>query len=174
MKIILDNIKEEGLQWAGKVALDNSRLIDGTSCPEQADVSVEIYPVNNYYRIKGNASGKAEFQCSRCLDTFSRSFRLKFEEVIVKEPLSGEELEKELNVDDMNISFNHGEEIELGDIVTEQFLLDLPMKTLCSEDCKGLCPECGENLNKKNCACDKKQDSFDPRLAVLIEYKKKH
>lgn len=173
MKIILDNIKEEGLQWEGKVSLDEKRLTECSSCSEPADVKVEIYPVNNYYRMTGEISGIAELQCSRCLEGFQKPYHLKFEEVIVKEPLSGEELEKELNIDDMNVSFNHGEEINLSDVITEQYLLDLPMKTLCSEDCKGLCSVCGENLNLKTCNCYKEQQSFDPRLAALIEFKKK-
>ena len=173
MKIILDNIKEEGLQWEGEVHLDETRLIEGSSCSEPAHVKVEIYPVNNYYRMTGEISGAAELQCSRCLEGFEKLYNLKFEEVIVKEPLSGEELDKELNIDDMNVSFNHGEEINLSDVITEQFLLDLPMKTLCSENCKGLCTICGENLNLKTCNCYKEKQLFDPRLAALIEFKKK-
>lgn len=173
MKIILDNIKEEGLQWEGEVLLDETRLIEGSSSSEPAQVKVEIYPVNNYYRMTGNMQGKAQLQCSRCLENFIKNYNLKFEEVIVREPLTGEDLDKELNIDDMNVSFNHGEDINLSDVITEQFLLDLPMKTLCSDKCKGLCPVCGENLNLKTCSCSEEKQSFDPRLAALIEFKKK-
>lgn len=55
--------------------------------------------------------------------------------------------------------------VELDDIVTSDILLDLPHKNLCKEDCKGLCPHCGKNLNSGDCGCGGKP--LDPRLAVL-------
>lgn len=172
MKIILDNIKEEGLRWQGDVDLDNERLKGESFCEKPALVKIEIYPVNNYYRMKGELKGTAQMQCSRCLESFDKNYDIKFEEVIVKEPLSGEESEKELSDDEMNVSFNHGEEINLSEVITEQFLLDLPMKNLCSEECKGLCPFCGENLNRKTCDCELKEENIDPRFAVLMDLKK--
>jgi uncharacterized protein len=172
MKIRLDNIKEEGLQWQGDVNLDNDRLIGEAFCEKPASVKIEIYPVKNYFRMKGEMKGSSQLQCSRCLESYNKDFQIKFEEVIVKEPLSGEDYEKELSDEEMNFSFNHGDEIDLCDIITEQFLLTLSMKNLCSEECKGLCRFCGENLNNAACNCDLKQENIDPRFAALMELKK--
>lgn len=55
--------------------------------------------------------------------------------------------------------------IELDEVVISDILLSLPQKFLCSEDCKGLCPKCGKNLNLGDCGCDKRE--IDPRLAIL-------
>jgi len=174
MKIVLDNIKEEGLRWEGDVDLDNERLIGESFCEKPAFVKIEIYPVKNYFRMTGEMKGSAQLQCSRCLESYNKDFQMKFEEVIVKEPLSGEDYEKELSDDEMKFSFNHGDDITLCDVITEQFLLTLPMKNLCSDKCKGLCGFCGENLNKTTCNCDSKQENIDPRFAALMELKKQN
>ena len=56
---------------------------------------------------------------------------------------------------------------DLGDLARTAFILDMDTKTLCSEDCKGLCPRCGADLNQGPCSCKKKD--VDPRLAVLAK-----
>lgn len=65
------------------------------------------------------------------------------------------------------VHFFSGEEIDLLPYVEQAIFLSRPMKTLCKEDCKGLCPICGTNLNEKTCSCDK--SPIDPRLAVLAD-----
>ena len=71
-----------------------------------------------------------------------------------------------LDVDENVVRISaHGLEINVGNLAFEEFLLALPVKALCSEDCKGLCPECGHNLNTGPCACSR--DQGDPRLAAL-------
>jgi uncharacterized protein len=62
-----------------------------------------------------------------------------------------------------------GKTIDLDPIVREQVLLALPMNAVCREDCKGLCAQCGQNLNEKQCGCEKKV--IDPRLAPLMNIK---
>jgi uncharacterized protein len=59
--------------------------------------------------------------------------------------------------------------IDLGEVVREQLYLALPMKPLCREDCKGLCPVCGVNRNRETCTCQ--QEWVDPRMAALKEWK---
>lgn len=61
------------------------------------------------------------------------------------------------------------EGIDLGEVVREQLYLALPMKPLCREDCKGLCPVCGVNRNRETCTCQ--QEWVDPRMAALKEWK---
>ena len=73
--------------------------------------------------------------------------------------------ELEIEEDDLTTAFYQNEEIDLEQLMREQFYLALPMKPLCSRDCKGLCPTCGTNLNRATCDC--KRDVTDPRLAVL-------
>ena len=61
--------------------------------------------------------------------------------------------EHEVQEDDLGTAFYRDETIDLGDLVREQLYLALPMKPLCAEACKGLCPQCGTNLNRGTCDC---------------------
>ena len=74
-----------------------------------------------------------------------------------------EELEDE-DSDDIILLENGA--VDLGDLARTAFILDMDTKTLCSEDCKGICPGCGVDLNQGTCTCKKE---VDPRLAVLAK-----
>lgn len=95
--------------------------------------------------------------CDRCLEEFEREYNYSFEHVLVNE----------LNTDSDEFILLEQFQLDLDDLVLSDILLNLPSKLLCSEDCKGLCSKCGQNLNKGSCDC---QDKFvDPRFAVLGE-----
>ena len=108
--------------------------------------------------ITGEVTLTLAKQCDRC-------------GVAVKEPLTTAFSEAFTNVPeraaDEAIHVFHGDEIELFPYVEQAIFLALPMKTLCKEDCNGLCPRCGTNLNEKECSCEK--SPIDPRLAVLAD-----
>jgi uncharacterized protein len=78
--------------------------------------------------------------------------------------------EREVEEDDLTTAFYENDQIDLGLLMQEQFYLSLPMKPLCDNDCKGLCPTCGTNRNRGTCDCH--TDWEDPRLAVLKTLKK--
>jgi uncharacterized protein len=80
--------------------------------------------------------------------------------------------EREIEEDDLTTAFYENDEIDLGHLMHEQFVLSLPMKPLCEEACKGLCPECGTNLNRGTCDCKPLWE--DPRLAALRELRTKN
>jgi uncharacterized protein len=82
-----------------------------------------------------------------------------------------EDDEIELSDKDTRTAFFSGTQLAIGDILREQVLLALPMKALCRLDCKGLCPQCGTNLNLKSCGCAKEQ--FNPNLDALLEIKRR-
>jgi uncharacterized protein len=67
--------------------------------------------------------------------------------------------------EDVDISYYRDDRIDLNELLREQFYLALPMKPLCRDDCKGLCPQCGTNLNTGACSCATQWE--DPRLAPL-------
>jgi uncharacterized protein len=80
-----------------------------------------------------------------------------------------QEDEMKLNLDDTEVAFFEGDGLFLADVLAEQVNLALPMKTICSSDCRGLCPHCGVNLNNEECRCEK--DGSDTRLAPLARLK---
>ncbi len=93
--------------------------------------------------------------CARCLKRFRRAYSLNTEAV-----LSATELENE----DSDIYLLEGDCIDTDEVILTAFVLSLDQRQLCSEDCKGLCPRCGKNLNDGPCDC---RAESDPRLAVL-------
>ena len=88
--------------------------------------------------------------CDRCLEVFEQSYTLNPEHTVVRE-LHGEDTPDAV--------------VDLDELVLTDVVLDLPMVMLCKKDCKGLCGRCGANLNHGACSC--KQETGDPRLAVL-------
>ena len=120
------------------------------------------------YRVAGRLTGEIELACSRCLEPFrlpvAADFDLRYVPH-VENTGHGENDEKEVEEDDLSTAFYENDAIDLGQLIMEQLQLALPMKPLCREDCRGLCPNCGTNLNTGRCDCDVKWE--DPRLAAL-------
>jgi len=118
-------------------------------------------------RLRGKLAAGLELQCARCLEPVPRDIKRDFE--LLYRPLGADAGRDELSVTDAEaeIGYYQGEGILLDDVLREQVLLALPLKTTCREDCKGLCPQCGKNLNLDKCSCTNEVE--DPRWAVLKE-----
>ena len=118
-------------------------------------------------RLVGSLTAAVEIDCDRCLALVSMPVDKAFDLLYVP-PLRAEE-EKELEDDDLSVAFYHRQVIDLDDLVCEQIELALPMGRLCTEDCRGLCPECGANLNEAECTCS--ADFGDSRWGALSRLK---
>ena len=118
-------------------------------------------------RLRGNLKAGFELQCARCLDTVPQEVNRDFE--LLYRPLGADAGRDELSVTDAEaeIGYYQGEGILLEDVLREQVLLALPLKVTCREECKGLCPHCGKNLNQEQCSCEVPIE--DPRWAALKE-----
>jgi uncharacterized protein len=171
MKIVVAQISEdEGvsihhLYEDGEPAL----LGDDVHLVGQSEVNLRASRAAKKVELIGNVTAVVGFECDRCLMPLSVQVRKSFELLYVPPLKAGEE--KELGEDDLLIGFYQDETIDLDDLVREQIELALPMAHLCSEECSGLCPECGANLNDGECAC--KKDEPDARWATLTELKSK-
>jgi DUF177 domain-containing protein len=117
------------------------------------------------FRLVGRVEGEIELACSRCLEPFTLPVTTDFDLRYIPHTENSGEGEREVEEDDLTTAFYADDQIDLGHLVMEQLHLALPMKPLCSETCKGLCPQCGTNLNTGSCSCDPRWE--DPRLAVL-------
>jgi uncharacterized protein len=116
-------------------------------------------------RLRARLSAGLELQCARCLESVPQEIAREFE--LLYRPLGADAGRDELSVTDAEaeIGYYQGEGILLEDVLREQVLLALPLKVICREDCKGLCPHCGKNLNQEQCSCAVPAD--DPRWAAL-------
>jgi uncharacterized protein len=117
------------------------------------------------FRVNGHATTRLMLECGRCLDDFELPFDATFELRYVPAIDAATEAEREISEDDLATSFYREGHLDVIEMLREQFQLALPMKPLCAEACRGLCPECGANLNRTDCGCTPKWE--DPRLAVL-------
>lgn len=130
------------------------------------DLSMDVEKAGkDAFRVTGRATTRLELVCSRCVEPFEMPVEAQFELHYVPQPEPSAEEEKEIAEDDLTTSFYSEGSLDVIDLLREQFQLALPMKPLCTEACRGLCPECGANLNRTTCACKPVWD--DPRLAPL-------
>ena len=117
------------------------------------------------FAVKGRLSAQLELSCSRCLDAFAVPVDAAFELRYVPQTDNSGEGEREIAEDDLMTAYYRDGMLDVVDLVREQFQLALPMKPLCSDACRGMCPQCGTNLNKTECACRPQWE--DPRLTPL-------
>jgi uncharacterized protein len=125
----------------------------------------DIFKDKKHFQLSGSVKTTLELPCSRCLEAFTCPVDAQFDLRYQPHTENTGEDEREIEEDDLSTAFYENDEIDLGHLMREQFYLSLPMKPLCGEACKGLCPVCGTNLNRATCTC--KRDWDDPRLAVL-------
>ncbi len=122
-------------------------------------------------RVQGELATEVEAACARCLEPVKREVARKFE--LLYRPQGSDAGREEISVTDAEaeIGYYQGDGVELKDILREQILLAVPMKMVCREECKGLCPQCGQNLNQGTCHCP--EPVGDPRWNALKGLKDK-
>jgi len=122
-------------------------------------------------RMVGKVEAHLEFSCARCLDPVGHDVNWAFD--LIYRPLGVDRRADEVAISEAEteIGYYQGEGLLLEDVLREQVLLATPVRALCREDCKGLCPLCGRNLNVEQCHCE--QHVSDPRWDALNEIKKK-
>jgi len=122
-------------------------------------------------RLKGKLETSLEVACARCLDPVVLPVQRSFD--LLYRPLGTDAGHEELSVTDAEaeIGYYQGDGLLLEDTLREQVLLSVPLKALCREDCKGLCPHCGKNLKESACSCA--DEIEDPRWAALKEIRTK-
>jgi uncharacterized protein len=129
----------------------------------------EIFKDKDQFRLVGQVQSTLELPCSRCLEPFTLPVDQTFDLRYQPHAHNTGEGELEIEEDDLTTAFYENDEIDLGQLMREQFYLALPMKPLCRDECKGLCPNCGTNWNTATCDC--KPAWEDPRLAALKSIK---
>lgn len=173
MKINTANIPEGGLNvsfskdeaWSSQIfpAEQGLGFHLGT-----VEASVNLKKIHQALYLEGNIRATARMDCSRCLETAVLPIAASFKYIL--KPLQAENHEeKELSADDLDFAFYENELIDLDPLIAEQVMLQAPMKALCREECRGLCPHCGVSLNKESCRCH--DERIDSRLAILKKLK---
>lgn len=120
--------------------------------------------VNNsgILELEGRMTTGYTAQCFRCLTEIAGKIDIKVDEDFVNSS-SAKKGEDEVYTYEGNV-------LEIDKALKDNIVLNTPMKMVCSENCRGLCPKCGANLNEKECGC--KEDTLNPHMAVLKDYLK--
>ena len=140
---------------------------------EPLKIDVKAFKIRGLYEVEGNFQTKIRIECSRCLKKFDTALRSDFQLTYTKEVpglmdvLNAEEIE--LRLEEIGLLYFRGEEINLQQGIQEQVVMAFPLQSLCAEDCKGLCPKCGSDLNQKDCGC--KREPSTNKFAVLKNLK---
>jgi len=142
---------------AGALAGMDVELFEGG-----ANIRVEKVADNVF--VRGTMHGEARVPCARCLVTASIDLSLPIHMTYARESEEVLDAEVEITDDDVDFSTYDGEEIDLGALFREQILLAIPMTPLCRPECKGLCSQCGKDLNEGPCTCAR---PTDPRFETL-------
>ena len=133
------------------------------------ELEFEIHKDKDKFRLVGRVRTQLELPCSRCLEPFRFPIDAAFDQRYLPASAAATDAEREVEEDDPETSYYSEDKIDLNELVREQFYLVLPMKPLCTEDCRGLCAQCGTNLNSGTCDCAPSWE--DPRLGALKQLK---
>lgn len=153
-------------------AADFAADTDAYRVVEPISLAFDVSKDGERFRLIGNVATTLELTCSRCLESFRQPVDAAFDLEYLPHSLNSGEGEREIQEDDLAAAFYVDDTIDLGHLMREQFYLALPMKPLCSELCRGLCPQCGINLNTGACDCAAGWE--DLRLAGLKALLKKN
>ena len=177
MKITVDHIHEKPLSLHADEAVELFPVLVGMETAGECSFTSPIhYDVSvarefDHLRVAGSVNTSVEMCCSRCLATFESTiksdFTIFFRRGTAEESTSEEETE--LSEQDLISATYFGDEIDLTHEIEEQVAMEVPLQPLCRNACKGLCPECGIDLNQAKCSCSDKQFNF--KFNALKDFK---
>lgn len=146
----------------------------GGSLVEPVRLHAQVANSGTCFTVQGEITTAVELPCDRCLSEFEMPIELEFDEEFCPRGWSDTpshlqtfETDDDDGADDESINVFDGDSFVLDDIVREYLVLALPPKVTCREDCKGICPVCGEDRNETTCSC--RDVDIDPRMAGLAE-----
>jgi uncharacterized protein len=166
MNLDLTHVPESGLQVDAEL---DAREVDmaGTDAELAGNLGLrgQVLKAGEEIVLTGTLSGAFRLTCSRCLKDFVEPFEIEVSATYVP-AAETQPKARDANLfhEDTRITFP-GDEIDLISGIREDLMLNIPLKPLCRENCRGLCAQCGTDLNEGQCACA--QEAADPRLAAL-------
>lgn len=157
MRLELENLEKGGefahVYQPEALALEESELRLITP----AEVRGRVRRKGEDVELTGTVRAAVELLCARCLKPVAVPIDAEFAERFVTAVSWRSEEQHELASEDLNLSVFDGRSIDLDQLVREEIVLAAPEQVLCREDCKGLCPTCGIDLNASACECDTRQ-----------------
>ena len=160
MLVLFEKIPAEGLY----LTVNDSSWFPSQDFPLSGSVTASLYLARKGQQVKleGRFCADVIFECDRCVEPYSQQLQAEFEIVFELNAPGMKPLlptEYVCSSDEMDLLFLDEPQIDIFDILQQQVYLVVPSKKICSRECKGLCPKCGVNLNRKRCRCSESCDS---------------
>lgn len=172
MFIEIEDLKSEPLHVRHVFPMGDIRFFhEDAALDEPVTADFVLSHKDRDLHVDGNVETSIRFRCSRCTKEFSQPFEASFDLSYLPQPQWTKEAEIELRYEDMEVAYYDGVALDVDLMILEQIELAIPMKFVCREDCKGLCCQCGADLNDGACLC--KSEDLDSRLSVLLDFQKK-
>lgn len=175
MKIETKHIPQQGLSMEHRMQADEFETLKLLMTRGEAEfietigIKLSIMPLKDLIEVEGSVKTRVRIACSRCVESYDeplrRTFKLSYSRKIPQDLHPDESEGIELTAQQIGLILYQGDEIDLRDALAEQVVLALPYKPLCRQDCKGLCQNCGVNLNQEACQC-KSKDTGGPFEAL--------
>jgi uncharacterized protein len=177
VKIRIDHIKHTPYELHVKEPVDSfpvlARMQSDGECVFTGPVTADITVEREFDHLKavGNVQVPLTLTCGRCLVTYASSVDSNFRIIFRKETTRHTEVEDETELcdDDLVASTYSGDEIDLAHEIEEQVSMEVPLKSLCDEDCKGLCFSCGADQNTGTCSCSR--EPVNLKFSALKDFK---
>lgn len=161
MKILVDEISEKGSEIKLTESIkDFDSSGEDVHLKEPITLKANVERIGTKILIKGLIHALVQLECSRCLEEFLYHIDEPFTATFLPSEQRPKDPDLELESDDLDVSFYDGKTIDLTELVREQILLSIPMNPLCRLNCRGLCSECGKNLNEGRCYCSGSKGDF--------------
>jgi uncharacterized protein len=169
MQIELEKLEGRKGDFAHVYQPDELNPVDErVNLTEPVAVKGQVRLAGNEVFVSGHVETRAQLECDRCLKPIELPVSADFALDYITEADYESSSAAALNEEELSVAVFDGESIDVDEMVKEQILLAVPARTLCREDCKGMCPECGIDLNTGQCNCA--PNEVDPRWAALKNF----
>lgn len=164
MLLQIDNLEANWTPVSFRGALNDPELTEQIRLDGHVELRGEIRRRDERVQLKGTLIAAGTIECSRCLEPSQVKLSNEFD-VFFEPETDDSDHEVEVSGENLNAAQLTGDTIDLADFAREQVLLNLPVRVLCCEDCKGFCEACGANMNLSPCECE--AEEIDPRWQAL-------
>lgn len=179
LRIKLDEIKESGYRlscsrkkdWIEDVVGDIKNI--DFAFIDDVRIEIEIFRTGDSIFVRGLITTTIKISCIRCLDDFDAHLEAELQYNFYPSEEKQFPPEVEINRKDLDLLYYQGDSINVTPLIKEQILLNIPSHPLCRESCKGMCPQCGSNLNQGPCRCDKQEKAIS-KFEILRHFPIKH
>ena len=169
LRIDLTHADTEPLDFSERPVIPPAAGGEDVVSVDPVELSGHVERSDRGFLLEGRVAGHARLRCGRCLTEFDFSFAEPVELHLLPAAAAPQDDEKRLGRGDLEVRFFAEPVVDLTELAAEQFGLVVPMKPLCAEGCRGICPTCGANLNLGACSCP--PPNQDDRLAPLAEWR---